>query len=84
MDERASTRAEVRTPAFPGRKRACTRGPPALVPVVPSRRLVGVGRDDRIRATATLSVVYRAVAGSARERRDGAPDPRCRLTDELR
>ena len=81
---REHPRADVRTPAFPGRKQACTRGPPALVRVVRSGRLAGLGPGARIQATATLCIVYRAVAGSARERRDGAPDPRCRLIDELR
>ena len=77
-------RADVRTSAFPGRKQACTRAPPALVRVVRSGRLASLGPGARIQATATLCIVYRAVAGSARERRDGAPDPRCRHIDGLR
>jgi hypothetical protein len=40
---------------FPGRKQACTRGPPALVRVVRSGRLVGIGADDRIRANAAVN-----------------------------
>jgi hypothetical protein len=35
--------AEVWTPAFPGRKQACTHGSPALVPVVQSERELRTG-----------------------------------------
>ena len=35
----------VRTPAFPGRKQACARGPPALVPIVRCERLAAADRD---------------------------------------
>src|SRR5688572_18343290 len=42
---RASTDAELRTPASPGWNQACTRGPPALVLVVRSGRLVVVRAD---------------------------------------
>jgi hypothetical protein len=41
--------ADVRTPAFPGRKQAYTRGPPALVRVVLSGRL-GFGYGDARKA----------------------------------
>ena len=39
MDETSARVRHPLTPAFPGRKQACTRGPPALVPVVQLRRL---------------------------------------------